>query len=187
MTRVILRKVPGALALGLLTSLGAHAALYGNEHAMGGGYHGLLVQAAIVGALSLVVGLGAVGWSAAGGTPDGTVLAARLHERLPGLAALGAAATLWFGIAEAIEPHHAGVAPLAILLALAAIAWIVRRIAILAVAVLASVVFAVARLAFSARTPRWARRPRTPALRRFFFGARRRFARPPPTASLHCA
>jgi len=180
---VIPRKVPGALALGLLASLGAHAALYGNEHAMGGGYHGLLVQVAIVGALSLVVGLGALAWSAVGVTPDGTVLAARLHERLPSLAALGAAVTLWFGIAEAIEPHHAGVAPLAVLLVLAAVAWIVRRIAIFAVAVLASVVFAIARLAFSSRTPRWARRPTTPALHRSFFGARRRFARPPPIAA----
>jgi hypothetical protein len=180
---VILRKVPGALALGLLASLGAHAALYGGEHAMGGDYHGLLVQVAIAGVLSLLVGLSALAWSAAGVTPDGTVLAARLHERLPGLAPLGAAATLWFGIAEAIEAHHAGAAPLAILLALTAVAWIVRRVAIFAVAVLASVVFTVARLAFSARTPRWARRPRTPALRRFFFGARRRFARSPPIAA----
>jgi len=181
------RKVPGALALGLLASLGAHAVLYGGEHAMGGGYHGLLVQVAIAGALGLVVGLSALAWSAAGVIPDGTVLAARLRDRLPDFIALGAASAVWFGIAEAIEPHHAGAAPLATLLALAVAAWIVRQIAIFAVALLASVVFAVARFAFSTRTPGWARRPRTPALRRVFFGARRRFARPPPIVSPHCA
>jgi hypothetical protein len=177
---VIPRKVPGALALGLLASLGAHAALYGNEHAMGGGYHALLVQVAIGGALSLLVGFGALAWSAAGRTPDGSVLATRLNERLPGIAALALTATLWFGIAEAIEPHHAGAATLVTLLVLAVMAAIARQIAILAIAFIARVVFAIARLAFSPRAPHWARRPRTSALRRFFFGARRRFARPPP-------
>ncbi len=52
-THVTLRKVPGALALGLLASLAAHATLFGGEHAMGGGYHALLMQSALCGALSL--------------------------------------------------------------------------------------------------------------------------------------
>ncbi|MBV8345403.1 MAG: hypothetical protein JO190_10485 [Candidatus Eremiobacteraeota bacterium] len=182
-----LRKVPGALALGLLASLGAHAALYGGEHAMGGGYHSLLVQVAIAGALSLVVGLSALAWSAAGVTADGSVLATRLNDRLPGLAALAATAAIWFVMAEGIEPHHAGAPPFAILLALAAAAWIVRRIAIFAVALLARVVFAIARLMFSPRALLWARRPRTLAPRLPLFGERRRFARPPPIVSLHRA
>ncbi len=180
---MIPRRVPGALALGLLASLGAHALLYGGEHAMGGGYHFLLVQVAIAGALSLVIGLSALAWSAAGFIPNGSVLAARLNDRLPGLAAVAAATALWFAIAEAIEPHHAGAAPLAILLALGAMAWIVRQIAIVAVACIARVAFAIARLAFSTRTPNWVRRPETPApLRRIFCG-HRRFARPPPIAT----
>lgn len=180
MTRVILRKVPGALALGLLASLGAHSALYGGEHAMGGDYHAVVVEIAIGGILALLVGLGALAWSAAGLTPDGTVLASRLNDRLPGFAALAGATALWFGIAEALEPHHAGAAPVATVLALAAVAWIVRQIAVFAVAFLARVVFAIARFAFSARTPSWAPRQRRPAPRRPLFGTRRRFARPPP-------
>jgi hypothetical protein len=184
---VILRKVPGALALGLLASLGAHVALYGGEHSMGGGYHALLVQAAIAGILSLAVGLSALAWNALGATPDGTILAARLTDRIPGFAELGAAAALWFGLAEAIEPHHAGAAPLAIVLALAGVVWLVRRIAILAVAILARAVFAISRPGFSARTPSWARRRKTSPPSRPLFGARRRFARPPPTGLLHCA
>jgi len=184
---VSLRKVPGALALGLLASLGAHTALYGGDHAIGGGYHALLVQVAVGGVLSLLVGLAALAWSASRLTGDGTILATRLNERLPGLAALGTAAAFWFGVAEAIEPHHAGAAPLAILLALAAVAWIVRQIAVFAVTLLARVVFAIARLAFSTRTPSWAPRQRRAAPRRPLFGTRRRFARPPPILSPNCA
>lgn len=187
MTRVIPRKVPGALALGSLASLGAHAALYGNEHAMGGGYHAAFVQVAIAAVLGLLLGASAIAWSSAGRTPDGSVLAARLSDRIPSLAALGAATALWFGIAEAIEPHHAGAPPLAILLALALAAAIVRQIAVLAVAWLARVVFAIARLTFAPRTPCWSRRPETPApLRRILCG-RRRFARPPPIILALCA
>ncbi|HEY6326999.1 MAG TPA: hypothetical protein VIW73_10870 [Candidatus Cybelea sp.] len=177
---MILRRVPGALALGLLASLGAHAALYGNEHAMGGGYHAAFVQVAIATVLGLFLGVSALAWSAAGRTPDGSVLAARLNDRIPSLAALAAATALWFGIAEAIEPQHAGAAALVTLFVLAVAAAIVRRIAVFAVAALARVVFAIARLAFSPRTPRWSRRPETPAPLRRILRGRRRFARPPP-------
>ncbi|MBV8498739.1 MAG: hypothetical protein JO003_05755, partial [Candidatus Eremiobacteraeota bacterium] len=142
---------------------------------------------AMAGALSLVVGLSALAWSAAGVTPDGSVLAARLNDRLPGLTVLAAAAAIWFGIAETIEPHHAGAAPWAILIALATVAWVVRQIAIFAVTLLARVVFAIARLVFSPRAPRWTRRSRTLAPRLPLFGERRRFARPPPIVSLHRA
>ncbi len=48
-TVVTLRKAPGALALGLLASLAAHAPLYGGGHAMGGTYHALILQAALAG------------------------------------------------------------------------------------------------------------------------------------------
>jgi hypothetical protein len=154
---------------------------------MGGGYHGLLVQVAVACALSLVVGLGALAWSAAGATPDGSILAVRLNDRLPRFGALVAATALWFGIAEAIEPHHAAAAPLVILLALFAVTWIVRQIALFAVALVAHVVFAIARLAFSPRSPSWTRRPRTSAPRRRIVAGRRRFARPPPIVSLHRA
>jgi hypothetical protein len=153
---------------------------------MGGAYHSVLLEVAAAGVVSLLVALSALAWSGAGFTTDGSVLAARLNERLPGVAALTAAAAFWFGIAEAIEPHHAGAAPLAIVLALAAVAWVVRQIAIFAVSYIARVVFAIARLAFSTRVPSWARRPETPAPRRRRFGGRRLFVRPPPIATV-CA
>jgi hypothetical protein len=180
---VILRKVPGALALGLLASLAAHAVLYGGEHAMGGGYHALFLQAAITGVLGLLVGFGALAWSGAGGTADGSILAARLSSRLPGGAAILASASLWFVVGEGVEPHHAGAAPWLMVLCLTAASWIVRLLARTLAAYLARAVFAVARLAFSPRTPNWTRRPRLQPIRHRVQCVRRRFARPPPIAA----
>jgi hypothetical protein len=178
---VILRKVPGALALGLLASLVAHAALYGGEHAMGGGYHALFVQAAITGVLGLLVGFGALAWSGAGGTADGSILAARLSSRLPGGAAILASASLWFALCEGVEPHHAGAAPWLMVLCLIAASWIVKLLARGVVACLARAVFAITRLTFSPRTPNWTRRPRLQPIRHRVVCTRRRFARPPPS------
>ena len=82
-TAVALRKVPGALAVGLLASLAAHTALFGGSHAMGGAYHELFLQAA----LTIVVGacllFASLAWSGAKSTADGSVLAARLCSRFP--------------------------------------------------------------------------------------------------------
>ncbi len=180
---MILRKVPGALALGLLASLAAHAVLYGGEHTMGGGYHALFLQAAITGVLGLLVGFGALAWSGAGGTADGSILAARLSSRLPGGAAILASASLWFVVGEGVEPHHAGAAPWLMVLCLTAASWIVRLLARTLAAYLARAVFAVARLAFSPRTPNWTRRPRLQPIRHRVQCVRRRFARPPPIAA----
>lgn len=177
-----LRKVPGALVLGLLASLAAHALLYGGEHAMGGAYHALLVQAALAGAVGLLGFLGALTWSESNGIADGSVLAVRLRERLPGIAGLLPATAFWYAAAEAIEPHHAAAAPIAVPLVLIAAAWLVLRLARGVVAALAGAAIAVQRAPFSPRTPSWQRRPRVrPVVRRTFW-AHRRFARPPPIA-----
>jgi hypothetical protein len=180
---VILRKVPGALALGLLASLVAHAALYGGEHAVGGGYHALFVQAAVTGVLGLLVGFGALAWSGSSGTADGSILAARLSSRLPGGAAILASASLWFVVGEGVEPHHAGATPWLMVLSLTAASWIVRLLARALVACLARAVFAISRLTFSPRTPHWARRPRLQPIRHRILCTRRRFARPPPISA----
>jgi hypothetical protein len=179
---VNLRKVPGALALGLLASLFAHSVLYGGEHAMGGGYHALLLQAAAAGALSLLVFFGSLAWSGVRGAADGSILAARLAERLPALGLLLPATAVWFGAAEGVEPNHASAAPIAVALALMAATWLVHFLARGFVAALARAIITVSRDAFAPRTPSWSRRPRPcPAPRRFLW-ASRRFARPPPIA-----
>jgi hypothetical protein len=187
MTPVTLRKVPGALALGLLASLAAHAALFGDEHAMGGAYHALLLQVALGAGLSLLVFLAGLAWSQRGVAADGSVLASRLRERLPGQQWVFAATAVWYAGAEAIEPHHASVSAAAAALVLAAAAWLVTRLAQAVARAFADIVIGVARIAFSPRAPSWQRRPRSRPLRRRFCSARRRYARPPPIAAFTCA
>ncbi|MGA8574509.1 MAG: hypothetical protein WB609_02335 [Candidatus Cybelea sp.] len=179
-----LRKVPGALVLGLLASLAAHAALFGREHAMGGDYHALLVEAALGGALCLLAFFGALAWNGSKGTADGSIVAARLQGRLPGAGALFASTLLWYVVAEAIEPHHSPAGTLAAGVALAAAAWLLSRLARAFVAIVAGAVIAVRRTHFSPRTFFWQLRPaRRPLLRRASL-VRRRYARPPPVAVL---
>jgi hypothetical protein len=154
---------------------------------MGGGYHDLLVQAAIIGALSLLAFFGALAWSGSKGISDGSVVAARLRARIPGAGVLFGSTLVWYAAAEALEPHHAPVSPAAAMLALAAIAWLVSRLAGAIVAVIAGAVIAARRIAFSPRTAPWSRRPRIHLIPRRAPFARRRFARPPPVSALTCA
>ncbi|MGC1379909.1 MAG: hypothetical protein WA814_02655 [Candidatus Baltobacteraceae bacterium] len=177
-----LRKVPGSLALGLLASLVAHTALYGGGHIVGGAYHGALLQAAVAASLGLLVFFGLLAWGGAAGAADGSILAARMNERLPGFTYVATSAAIWFGIAEWLEPHHAGAAPSLLLLGLAIASWLVLRVAAAVVRALAGAVIAVCRAAFAPRTPSWTPRPRAKPLVRRTLLVRRRFARPPPIA-----
>jgi len=187
MTGVTLRKVPGALILGLLASLAAHAGLYGSGHAMGGSYHGLLLQIALAGILGLIAFFGGLAWGAAGSTSDGTVLAVRLRERLPSGAWVLLSAAAWYVTGESIEPGHAAASLAgslaALLFASYAVAWLARVIT----GAVARAVLAVARTAFSPRTPSWQRFARRTPARRRPPHTRRRFARPPPIAISHRA
>jgi hypothetical protein len=184
---VTLRKVPGALALGLLASLMAHGGLYGGEHSVGGNYHGLLLQAAFSGAVGL---FGFFAWLAlndARTAVTGSILAARFRERLPGYGPLLVAATMWYAAAECLEPHHAAASWLAVPLLLAAASWLVALIARGALAVLAGAILAVFRTIFAAHKPFWfARSLRRRRTRRVLW-TRRRFARPPPIEFDCCA
>jgi hypothetical protein len=173
------RKVPGALALGLLASLVAHGGLYGGGHSMGGDYHALLIQLALAGGLSLAGFYGLLAWDGARAAVNGSVLAVRLAARLPGLGPLLASATVWYAAAELVEGHHAGISWIAAAVVLAA-SWLIQRLSRFALTVLAGAIVAVFGSRFAPRTPSWARftlfaRPVRPIL-----WARRRFARPPP-------
>ncbi|MGB8910599.1 MAG: hypothetical protein WCC84_17785 [Candidatus Cybelea sp.] len=181
-----LRKVPGVVALGLLASLAAHAALYRGEHAMGGAYHSLLVQAAAALCVGLLIGFSALAWSGARAA-DGSVLAARLRDRLPNVFWILPAATLWYAGAEAIEPHHLAASPVVVLVGLAAAAWAVLSLARGLVGALARAAIAMLRAAFSPRAPSWSRRPRLQPTRRRAPRVYRRFVRPPPIAIVLCA
>ena len=177
-----LRKVPGTLALGLLASLAAHAVLFGETHVMAGAYAGLLVQAASAGCFGLVLCFTALAWSGSRLSAEGSVLAARLRERLPGAPVLCACALLWYAWAEAVEPRHAGVPPAVVTIALAVAAWLTLRLARAVLGVLAAAAIEIQRITFTPRTPSWKRRLRLRPRHRHSLSARRRFARPPPIA-----
>lgn len=181
-----LRKVPGALALGLLASLAAHASLYGGSHAMGGAYHELLAQVALASALALVLFFGAFAWNGSRGVTDGSIVSARLREWLPSSGALWSATGAWYLLAETIEPHHAGAPAIGVIAALTIAAWLILRIARSAAELIAGAVIAVLRTSFSGRTPCWKKRARTSPVVRRIPVVRRRFARPPPIA-IACA
>jgi hypothetical protein len=178
---VPLRKVPGILALGLLASLGAHAALYGNEHVMGGAYHGMLLTLALLGLACGLAGLAGLAWAGARHTADGTILATRLNDCLPGLPTLLCSTWVWYSLIEAVEPQHASVAlPLAALILVAA-AWLARGLARWAIGALAGAIFAILRAPFATRTPSWRRTRRSTPIAAPRPLLRRHFARPPPT------
>lgn len=182
-----LRKVPGALALGLLASLAAHAALFGGTHLMGGDYHALLTQLAIGAGASLAFFYALLAWGGARVAVNGSVLAARLSARLPGLGSIFVSATVWYAAAELVEARHPGIPWIAVPVALALASWLFQWVSRLALAVLAGAILAVFGSSFAPRTPSWARftlyaRPVRPVL-----WARRRFARPPPIGFDCCA
>lgn len=182
-----LRKVPGAAALGLLASLAAHGLLYGHEHAMGGVYHALLAQVALAGAITMLALFWTLAWNGSRDVAEGSVLAARLRDRLPGLGSVLAPAALWYAIAESIEPRHASIPSASALLALGLAAWLVLRCAQWLAGVLSDVVIAFVCVPFSPRTRSWRWRLRQRPVLRLPVFWRRRFARPPPIAILRCA
>ncbi len=180
---VSLRELPSALVLGLLASLAAHAAIFGGEHAMGGTYNGLLVQLALLGSLGMGVAFAAVAWGGAGRLVDGSVLAARIGERLPALPNLFAATCFWFELGERIEPEHAAASLLITLLCLVVSAVLLGVAARLTLRLLVGATFAVSRQPFLGRIPAWVRRTRQRPITLRSPLLRRRFARPPPIAN----
>jgi FtsH-binding integral membrane protein len=150
---------------------------------MGGAYNGLLLQLALVGSLGMSLALAAVAWGGAGQLADGSVLAARIGERLPALPALLVSTCSWFALGERIEPEHVAASLLLTLLCLVVSAVLLGVAARFTVRLLVGATFTVFRPLFSGRAPAWVRRTqqrpitlRSPLLRR-------RFARSPPIAN----
>jgi len=141
---VTLRRVPAALALGLVAALAAHAALFDGGHAMGGAYAGILVDLAALGGAGLAATV--VLLAGARTAADGTVLAARIRELLPGWGEITTSGALWYALGERLEVAHAGVPFFAVVVILALAAWLVLRVASAALRALADIVFAIVRL-----------------------------------------
>ena len=178
-----LREFPGALALGLLASLGAHTALYGSSHEMGGAFHSELVTVAVAALGGLLVAFGALAWTGSRHAADGSVLAARLTGRLPGLAPVLVATALCFALGERLEPAHAATALWPLFAAIVASAALLLVLARAAIKTLAGAIVAVSRPAYATRTPFWLRRAAPVFAVAPAPSLRRRFARPPPIAN----
>lgn len=154
---------------------------------MGGGYHAALIQTALAGALGLLLFFGLLAVSGTNAAVNGSVLAARLIDRLPGYGSLCVAAGAWYAVAECLEPHHAAASLLAVPLSLAAASWLVALLSRGVVAVLADAAIVAWRAAFSPRTPVWSARSHSLRPTRRILWTRRRFARPPPVGLDYCA
>lgn len=177
------REFPGALALGLLASLGAHAALYGGGHEMGGAYHEAILTAALAAAGGFVVAFGALAWTGARHSADGSVLAARLLRRLPGLAPVIVATALCYAAGERLEPQHAAASLWPLVAAIIAAAWLVLGFSRAAIKTLATAVISFSSPGYAARTPIWLRRAAPVFAVAPAPSLRRRYARPPPNAN----
>jgi hypothetical protein len=180
LTRMTLRQLPGALILGLLASLIAHAVAFSDGHAQGGAYHNALTALAAFGGVGFLLVAGYAAVATAGPYAQGSVIAARLSSLLPGNAAIGLSALGWFAATESLESAHT-VAPLllvAVLLALTTFAMgILAHVALRAIAALA---IAIRDEAFAARRPVFARRAYVAVRAQHTYIARHAALRAPP-------
>jgi hypothetical protein len=184
LTLMSLRQLPGALILGLLASLIAHAAGFGGSHTEAGAYHELLSTLALAGAGGALIAAIAAAFGNAGACAQGSVLASRLCIWIPRVRAVVLAGGAWFALIESLEPAH-GPASLAIVaLAMVVAAFALRGLAVVTARALAHCVLAVARTAVATRSVFSARRYCAPAIVTPHL-ARRIVTRPPPrTTSL---
>jgi len=151
---------------------------------MGGAYNELFLQAALTVVVGASLLFASLAWSGARSTADGSVLAARLSSRFPSLAAVAGCSLLWYLAGEALESKHAGPPVAAVLLVLMLAAWLVTQLTSVLARLLARAVLAIARPRFSPRLPIRSRHFESRPIYRRVRWARRRFARPPPIASL---
>ncbi|MBV8639423.1 MAG: hypothetical protein JO322_15185 [Candidatus Eremiobacteraeota bacterium] len=178
-----LRQLPGALILGLLASLTAHAAGFGGSHTEAGAYHELLSILAFAGAGGALVAAVAAAFGSCGNCVQGSVLAARMCTWIPRARAVAFAGGVWFAVIESLEPAH-GPASFAIIgLAMLVAALALRGLAVLTARALATCALAVARVATARRALFVVRRYESPAVVTPHV-ARRIVTRPPPRLDL---
>jgi hypothetical protein len=181
---VKLRGFPGTVALGLLASLVAHAALFGGGHTLGGASHALVVSLATAAFVGFIVCFAGLAWVGAGRIADGTILARTLLARLPSMLPIAIAAIACYATIESIEPAHHTMDSAAALLALVAAAWLVRALAAGAIRLLAGGAIAIRRHPFALRALVRLRVGPAPVVLSQRAPRRRRFARPPPIGNV---
>jgi hypothetical protein len=166
-----------AALLGLPIALFAHALVFGGEHAAGGAFSSAALAAGALG-LVLVIALHSRC------LVQGSVLAARLRDRLPSFIGLAATGTIWFGALELCENAHS--LPLLAIAAALFAACVLVRTAVCAVA--RSIADIAIVLTGHTHVPARAESRiqalhNQPVAARSFAHVRRLFSRPPPALS----
>ncbi len=178
-----LRQLPGALILGLLASLAAHAAGFGEGHTEAGAYHNVLSILAFAGAGGALVAAVCAAFGNLGTCAQGTILAARLCTWIPGSGAVALAGGVWFSFIESLEPAHGPASFFIIALAMLLAALTLRGLAVLTARLLATCAIAIARIATAPRVVFFIRCYAAPAIVTPHL-ARRIVTRPPPRSAL---
>jgi hypothetical protein len=175
-----IRRLPGALGIGLLASLLAHAVSFGESHVQGGAFHAVFSWLGYAAILGFVMAGTVSAFGGAARCQSGSLLASRLSELVPGRAALLLSAIGWFVLGESLEPAHAP-APLALILAaILLVALALQAAARLLLRAIALVAVAIHSHRFAARRPRWVALQSQSALLPTAPHLRRRACRAPP-------
>ncbi len=179
LTLMSLRQLPGALILGLLASLVAHAAGFGDGHMAAGAYHELLSTLAFAGAGGALITAVIAAFGKAGSCAQGSVLASRLCTWIPGASAVALAGGAWFTLIESLEPAHGPASFAIVALAMLAAALALRGLAVLTARALARCAITIVRVAVAPRKVFFVGHYSAPATVTPHF-ARRIVTRPPP-------
>jgi hypothetical protein len=169
------------LALGVPASLLGHVLLFGSEHEMGGRFCAAVFSVMAAAVASFTALFVALAWRC-NRTADGSILAARLRESLPGTPTLFVGAALCFTLCESLESAHAMPIVPATIAALLLASAVVMRLARLVVRAIADLTVAITHAQNIGRNPPWrALRAEQPVLHCAAL-LRRNLARPPPAA-----
>jgi hypothetical protein len=176
----VIRRLAGAITLGLPAALLAHTIAFGNDHTMGGSYAQLLSVLGVTAVVALTILWLGLCASMRDRLVDGSVLRATAVRFFPSTAGLAIAAGGWFGLAESLEASHDSVSIAVVLAALFFAALIIRAFAMHTLCVLAKAIVATASQRFDIRNVALvAVRQETPA-----YGGNERvpqlYSRPPP-------
>jgi hypothetical protein len=173
------RSLLGALLIGLPTAVLAHGLTYGRGHVLGGSNHENVVQLTLALGMLAVVACGALALASARTAQNGSILASRLAVYVPGWGTLTLAAAGWFCTIEGMEPHHQGIAALAVT-TIAISAWLVSLLAGGRPRALAQIAFAIFAAQSAPRHFLGQRLHAAPIVVHSRTVDRRRYARPPP-------
>lgn len=176
----MIRRLLGAIGLGLPAAVLAHAILYSNDHAMGGSHRelfSLFASTTVLGFAAFWIVLSLIG---RGRICQGRVLNAAINQLLPSAESLFAATFGWFWLAESIESGHGSAPAFWILTALLGSSALLKLVVRASLRALAKIVFAADSGDFKSRSYRCVSIARQPLATAPAVQVLRLFSRPPP-------